>query len=128
MPKPKQTREVAEFKGADKKNPQRYRNTPPKHPKKLLEAPSHLTTYQAKIWRELRANALPNILTASDAYVFEVTAKLLASFRKEPETFTSANYGHLIRCLQLLGMTPVDRQRLHVAKPTSTNDFDEYNQ
>lgn len=124
---PKQPLELAKFKKADKKNPQRYRTIPPKNSTKLPPAPAHFTPKQKKMYAEIVKNALPEILTASDQYVVEMTAVLLASFREDPGGFTGTNYSHLIKNLQLLGMTPVDRQRLHIAPPAKhTNDFDGY--
>lgn len=126
MARHKQPAELAQLKGADKKNPQRYAKTAPKSGKPLGKAPAHLPEDVAEAWRELERCALPGVLTASDRFVMEVAASLLAEFRANRAEFKAAKYSHLIGCLARLGLTPADRQKLGTEKPAEGNPFDEF--
>ncbi len=126
MARHKQPAELAQLKGADKKNPQRYTKAAPKSGKPLGKAPAHLPEDVAEVWRELEKCALPGVLTASDRFVMEVAASLLAEFRANRAEFKAAKYSHLIGCLARLGLTPADRQKLGTEKPQEGNPFDEF--
>lgn len=111
-----QPREIAELKGSDKKNPQRYRNIVPKQEMPLGNAPDYLASDAQKVWFELEAYALPGVLTGAERVLFEITSNLIAEYRRDPIEFQVGKYGHLITCLGKLGMSPADRQKLGVSK------------
>ncbi|MCI2243269.1 hypothetical protein L3067_01420 [Xanthomonas sp. PPL568] len=117
---------MAQFKGADKQNPQRYKRQPPKSKSPLGRAPAHLPEDVAEVWKELERCALPGVLTGSDRFVMEVAASLLAEFRANRAEFKAAKYSHLIGCLARLGLTPADRQKLGTEKPPEENPFNEF--
>ncbi|GAB3282559.1 hypothetical protein GCM10027347_58860 [Larkinella harenae] len=120
-----QTRELAKFKGADRKNPQRYKKDVPVNPEPI-GVPAHLSEKARAVFAELKSMALPGVLTASDGPIFEITANLLAEYRADPEAFPVGKYTHLIGCLARLGMSPADRQKLGTEKPKKDNDFDDF--
>jgi hypothetical protein len=124
MPGPiTQPREIAELKGADKKNPQRYRNEVPKNSNPVGLAPEDMTPEQQKCYFELTSYAIPNVLTQADSTIVELAASLLAEFRKDRSKFPANKIGHLMSCLTHLGMTPSARTKLNVSKEKPKNPY-----
>jgi len=119
--------ELAEFKGADRKNPQRYRKSVPKSGMPLGNAPAHLSPEAQSVWFELEAYSLPGVLTGADRLLFEIASNLMAEYREDPKGFTAARIEKLVGCLARLGMSPADRQKLGVEKDAEEdnafNDF-----
>ncbi len=126
MARHRQPRELAELKGATKKDPQRYKKEAPKTGKALGKVPSHLPVEVAEVWKELEKCALPGVLTSADRFIMEVASSLLSEFRVKPGEFVAAKYTHLIGCLARLGLTPADRQKLGTEKTPEGNQFDEF--
>lgn len=126
MARHKQPRELAELKGATKKDPQRYKKEAPTTGKALGKPPAHLPEDVVTVWKELEKCSLPGVLTSADRFVLEVAASLLAEFRANRADFKAAKYSHLIGCLARLGLTPADRQKLGTEKTREGNPFDEF--
>ncbi|AMV00055.1 hypothetical protein [Xanthomonas citri] len=126
MARHKQPDELARLKGADKKDPQRYKRQAPKSKVALGRPPDHLPEDAAAAWKELEKFALPGVLTGADRFVMEVTASLVAEFRANRAEFKAAKYSHLIGCLARLGLTPADRQKLGTDKTPEENHFNEF--
>lgn len=127
MARNKQPRELAELKGAHKKDPQRYRNKVPKNAMGLGDPPAHMVEAAKTIWREIEAFALPGVLTGSERFLMEMLANLMLEYRIAPIEFTAAKYSIMISAFARLGMSPADRQKLGVKddkKPE--NEFDEF--
>jgi phage terminase small subunit len=122
-----QPREVAALKGADRKNPQRYRNEPPKADFDLGQPPAHLSPEAVAVWHELAVYAPRGVLQGPDRAMLELAANLFAEYRKDPAEFAVGKYTHLIGILARLGMSPADRQKLGAAKPPEENPFDGFN-
>lgn len=119
-----QPREVAELKGATRKNPQRYRNEPPACEQPLGEAPQHLDEDERAAWFEIAALAPKGVLKGADRLLLELTSSLLAEFRSDRRSFPAARIGHMVGCFARLGMSPADRQKLGAEKPPEGNPFD----
>src|SRR5690242_12387258 len=117
MARHRQAREVAELKGATKKDPQRYRNEPPKNSRSLGDPPPHMTQEAREVWYELVQNALPGVITASERFVFEILSNLIAEYRSDPVEFAATKYTAMIGLLGRLGLSPADRSKLGVDKP-----------
>ncbi|MCC4621780.1 hypothetical protein LL965_17500 [Xanthomonas cassavae CFBP 4642] len=126
MARHKQPDELARLKGADKRNPQRYKRQAPKSKVALGQPPDHLPADAAAAWKELEKCAPPGVLTCSDRFVMEIAGSLLAEFRSKGPEFKAAKYSHLIGCLARLGLTPADRQKLGADKPPKENLFDAF--
>lgn len=126
MARHKQPAELAKLKGADKRNPQRYKTEAPKTGKALGKVPGHLPEEVSKVWKELEKCALPGVLTSADRFIMEVASSLLSEFRANRGEFVAAKYSHLIGCLARLGLTPADRQKLGTEKTPEGNQFDEF--
>lgn len=119
-----QPRELAELKGANKKNPQRYQTETPKNNSPLGPPPPHLKAKAREVWFELEANCLPNVITAAERFLFEILSNLIAEYRRRPSAFPAAKYTHMVGLLARLGYSPADRQKLGVAKKgEETNPF-----
>ena len=119
-----QPRELASLKGADRKNPQRYRKDAPKSHMPLGNAPDHLTETQSGCWFELQSYALDGVLTGADRAMMELASKLLAESRENWVDFSAARMGHLVGILARLGLSPADRQKLGTEKAPDGNPFD----
>lgn len=126
MARHKQPAEVAKFKGADKKNPQRYRQESVKGEGDVGEAPIHLQGSARLAWKELCSQSLKGVLTGSDRIILEVTANLLAEYRANPTEFAVGKYTHLIGNLARLGLTPSDRQKFGLEKPKERDEFEDF--
>ena len=109
--------EIAKLKGADVKNPQRYRTTVPKSGLPLGDYPEVRSTDPKECWFELAALAIPGVLTGSDRVLMEVLAHLLAEFRTSPVDFSGAKLAQLVGICARFGMSASDRNKLGVDKP-----------
>lgn len=124
MPRHEQPREIAALKGADKKNPQRYKSTPPKAKTPLGNYPKDRSTDPEACWFEISSFCIPGVLTGADRFMMEIASDLMAEYRKSPVEFPAAKYAHLIGVLARFGLSPTDRNKLGVDKPdASANPF-----
>ncbi len=82
------------------------------------EAPESLSAAGRRCWDELVALALPDTLGASDRWLLEMTAALMARLRAG--TASASDIGQLRNCLGDMGLTPSSKLRLTVAKPRKT--------
>ena len=114
-----------EAKGSFEKNPQRRRNGEPKPKAGIGPAPKHLDEHEREVWDELIDMALPGVLGDVDRVLVELTARLVAKMRREPDSFTGTDKGHLISCLSRMGMTPSDRTKLAVSKGDDGQGWDD---
>lgn len=124
--RPKQAREIAELKGADRKNPQRYRDEVPKHSGPLGPAPENFSPDYKAIWDEFSETLLPGVNSAAERMIFEITVSLMASFRKNPEKFSSAKLSMLSKNMEMLGLNPSARQKFAKPKEAQPQDFDDF--
>jgi phage terminase small subunit len=121
-----QSREVAELKGATRKDPQRYRKQPPAVEFPVGQAPDHLSEQAKACWFEIVTYAPIGVIKGADRITLETLSNLLAEYRKAPDEFAVGKYTHLIGCLARLGMTPADRQKLGTEKPKEDNEFNAF--
>lgn len=124
MPRQRLTNEMAALKGADRKDPQRFRERKksPKSEMPLGNAPDDFDAGQKAAWFEFSAYAIPGTLTGADRVALETASVLLAEFRACRADFPAAKYGRLIQMLSAFGMTPVDRQKLGASKDDGENN------
>jgi len=124
--KPKQPLALAILKGADKKDPQRYRDPTAQSDEPLGDHPG-LSGHALKAWRDLEKNSIPGVLTGADRFMMEIAATLLGEFRDDPSEFAVGKYGQLISCLARLGLSPADRQKVRAPeKPKSNDGFNQF--
>ena len=122
----RQPLELAELKGAVKHDPQRYRGTVAKHPEAVGEPPALLSDNELLAWQEVSARALPGVLTKTDAFFVEFSARHLAEYRENPTEFPAARFRNLLSVLSKLGFSPSDRQAFQVEAAPVYNPFDEF--
>jgi P27 family predicted phage terminase small subunit len=123
MGRPRKPIELHRLSGADKKDPQRYRNKVPKSEFPLGEPPDGMLEGADDAWREITAACAVGVLTRADRLILEITSNLLAEFRSDPPGFASGKMRIMISCFGRLGMSPSDRAHLSVAeKPTGEYD------
>lgn len=126
MGRHKQPAAIARLKGADKKDPQRYRTTCITADIALGDPPEHLSSHTAEAWTHLALYATPGVLTGHDRFIVEIAACLLADMRADPLTFPAGKLSQLVSCLARMGLTPSDRQRIRIPAPSTANPFDEF--
>ena len=115
--------ELARLKGADKRNPKRYRNIVPKSDLPCGEPPEEMSDGAQECWHELSAKTIQGVLTYADTIILEIASNLLAEYRANPTDFQIGKYLHLIGLLARLGMSPTDRTHLGVVKPKNELEF-----
>lgn len=118
-----QPREAAELKGADKKNPQRYKGEPLKSETPLGQPPEVMAEDAKAIWRELSMVIPDGILTGPDGRLFGMLCNLFAEYDRCPENFAVGKYGHVISLAARFGLSPSDRQKFISEKPKAENRF-----
>lgn len=134
MARLKLTPEMAKLKGADKKNPKRYKNPPPRSPYGLGDPPKYLSADAQAIWAEIEQEAPPGCITRSERKMMEMLCQEYAAYREHQRhpkrgVFALGRSDQLIKMLGRLGMSPQDRQRLGVTKsdkPSNADDFSDF--
>ena len=126
MPRIAQPREVAELKGAHKRNPQRYRGEVVKHDMPVGDAPDHLSEGEKRCWFEIQSLSLPGVLTGADRIMLELAVELLAKKRgwiEGADGLSGVERSSLVNILARLGMSPADRQKFTTDAPDTDNPF-----
>jgi hypothetical protein len=126
MGRPPKPKAVLEMTGAGRKNPARLKarenepeptgpiGLPPAHWKKPC---SIMPGAREAIWAEYVAEALPGVLGNSDRKLLEMICELTLDARHFWSGQARAR-AELAKLLPKLGMTPVDRARVTVHKPS----------
>src|SRR5580692_9282235 len=74
--------------------------------------PSHFSPPLKCIWRELKSQSLPGVLTNSERLILEVLCRL--TFKLREGTISTGETSQLIGCIARLGLTPTDRVRVQI--------------
>lgn len=125
MPRPQTPLAKAALTGADKKDPQRYRDRtePKKTGKPLGKAPGHLPPAAKKAWA-IWADELP-WLTYEDRGILEVVSLMRAQILDGNTAELPASFfGNYRMAISSLGATPVDRTKVH--QPKDEGDADPF--
>lgn len=105
---PTRTLETAAKRPPSKRSDRRRDDEPePIPPVEGWPAPKHFNPSERTAWNQLVRDALPGVLSVSDAAQLETTAVLLAEMRKKRAKFT--RFRDLMNGLDRLGMTPSGR-------------------
>jgi hypothetical protein len=108
--------------GGLKHDPKRYENRGPQPIPSgpIGNPPTHFSPALRIIWRELKLQSPPGVLTNSERLILEVMCGLVLRLRLG--TISTGEMSQLIGCIAKLGLTPTDRVRVHpipsFAKPT----------
>ncbi len=118
MPNPGKSLEQLAKTGTLKKHPGRYRTRvkAAEDFKPLGAPPKHLDPREAAAWNEIRRKAPPGTLAVSDFMLVELAARLLVKSRDDWANFTATNSRVLQSIANDLGMSPIKRGRVSVAK------------
>ncbi len=119
-----QARNVVELKGADKKNPQRYRGIVPESDLPLGLPPEHMSEEAQECWWEISHYSIPGVMTGADRLALEALSNYLAEYRDNPQEFAVGKMGHMIGLCARFGMSPADRNKLAIDKPNKKNPFE----
>jgi hypothetical protein len=87
----------------------------------LGDPPSDLDRSEKSLWRELIRMTLPGVLTEQDRWAAQLLVQLMAMVRRR-DPMTASQLSTLTYCLTALGLTPVARSRITVAKPKEQVD------
>jgi phage terminase small subunit len=127
MARPRTPTKVLQLRGADKKNPKRFkdRQNEPEPAAGIGEASQHLSEAEQKIWDELVGLVPAGVLGNSDRIALERVSVLLYQARYEREEWTSSKEKDLIQYLSRFGMTPSDRSKISVPKPKGADPWED---
>lgn len=119
--------EIAKLKGADKINPQRYRDAPTVNPMGIGQPPEHMKQGAKVIWFEILGIMPPGVITASERIALETLSNILLEYRADPFGFSAMKHAVIDRKLSELGLTPASRRKISVpsTKPKE-NSFAEF--
>jgi hypothetical protein len=123
MPAQRKPTNLHEISGAFKKNPDRgrARKNEPVPKAGIGPAPSHMTDQERACWDEI-VSIVPNgVLYDSDRLAVEITAKLLAKYRRDEHS--TPELTALRASLSSLGLTPADRSKIVVPDRDARNPF-----
>lgn len=123
MPMPRKPLAVHELQGTIKKNPGRYesRKNEPRVEPLAEKPPTHLSTAEKKIWKEIVAIAPTGALGSSDKFIVELACRLIVSFRTG-QLLKTSEVAQLVSVLGRLGLTPADRAKLNVEQPADKSN------
>jgi len=126
----KQPLALAKLKGADKKNPKRYKDAKEAPMAELgVGEPDRMMTPGAQaVWRDLTPKMVHGVLTIVDGPAWRALCELLAEFNEDPRMFGATKLGKMITLMSLFGMTPVDRAKIKLEKPNEqpANPFESF--
>jgi hypothetical protein len=121
---------LAELKGADKQNPQRYRKAKKVvHPEgDIGDPPLHLTNGAMEVWNEVVPIMLKGVLTVADRIGWCNFCELVAEHRSDPRNFPAAKHTIILSYLARFGMTPADRVKIQIQQidDKPQNPFSEF--
>lgn len=107
---------VKELNGAYKKDPQRRNKEEPKPKAGIGEPSKFLNDEMQKIWDEVNDNVCIGVLGDADRFALETLCRLIYDMRFDWKEFNGSKQSNLIKLLGQFGMTPVERQKLHVGE------------
>jgi hypothetical protein len=126
MGRPRTPSRILEARGSFKAHPERRRDGEPVVKNPLGNAPDRVTGLALEAWIVIAERAPLGVLTSADSLHVEMTSYLLAELWENMTTFPQAKYNTLNKMLGQVGMNPIDRSKLSVAKPEKTNSFAEF--
>ncbi len=121
---------LAKLKGADKQNPQRYRNRA-HEPRPVLgvgDPPAWLGADGAAVWASMQAEIAPGVLTRQDRRMFGVLCSLVRSYEAAPDEMSIGRLSTLSSIASQFGMTPSARTKVAAieAETEDSNPFAEF--
>jgi hypothetical protein len=122
MARPRKPTAELKLNGAFAKNPNRKR-VDPKTSGPVGDPPPSLSLELHATWHELAGQAPINVLRSADRALLEMATRLLFSFRASPILPEPALIGQFLKCLSAMGMTPVDRSKVHAPQDKPDNPF-----
>lgn len=127
MARPRKPTAELKLNGAFAKNPNRKRVDAVTHGP-VGDPPPSLNLELHATWFELAGQAPMNVLRSADRALLEMATKLLFTFRKLPADVLPepALIGQFLKCLGAMGMTPVDRSKVHAPQDKPDNPFSKF--
>lgn len=120
----KQPLALAQLKGADKKNPKRYREAKAAPAAKVGvgELDRMMTPAGQAVWRDLTPKMVHGVLTIVDGPAWRALCELIAEHNEDPRAFGATRLGKMITLMSLFGMTPVDRAKIRIEQEEKKPD------
>jgi len=100
-------------------DPKRYANrtAEPVPSGPIGNPPKDFSPALKSIWKELKSQSPPGVLTNSERLILEVLCRLVDKLRQG--TISTGETSQLLNCLARLGMTPTDRVRVQLVPPVA---------
>lgn len=126
MAGPRTSTAILELRGAFKNHPGRRleRAGEPVTAEPVGTPPEGLDDACKAAWNELVDIAPAGVLCRFDRVALEIAAVLLAQFRASPSDFPVTKLSRLNALLGQFGMTPSDRSKVSIARPTGGSKYD----
>lgn len=121
MAPPRKPSNVLALTGAFKRNPKRgaAREHEPIPEGVIGDAPAHLNESEKACWGDIVKLCHEGSLCAADRLIVEHSARILAALRSSPAYVDTRLMVRLECVLGKLGLSPADRSKVNVIKPTS---------
>ena len=107
---------LKELSGSFKNHPERRNKEEPKPKAGIGPASKFLNDEMQKIWDEVVDQVCIGVLGDADRFALETLCRLIYDMRFDWEEFNGSKQSNLIKLLGQFGMTPVERQKLHVGE------------
>ena len=124
MARPRTPTAVLELTGAFQKDPQRRecREGEPAANGPLGDPPAGFAADREllEIWDELVSLVPANVLARADRWTVELACRMMRLLRKGG--FKAAELNILLSCLSRMGLTPADRSKVSIPKPSEEID------
>ena len=126
MPAHRKPLHILALNGTIKDHPGRYAEptAPVACPAGIGDPPVHLSVARKNIWREVVAQLPERHLQSADRFLLEIVTHLMSRLRNRKTLITKGEEALLMHALSKLGLTPVDRQKVHIAPSKSDNPRD----
>ena len=106
---------VKELSGSYKNHPERKNKSEPKPKNGIGPASEFLDNKKMKaIWDEVVSQVCIGVLGDSDRMSLEILCRLTYDMRYDWAEFNGSKQSNMIKLLGQFGMTPVERQKLHI--------------
>ncbi len=133
MSRPRTPTNILKLKGADKKNPRRFkdRENEPENINEIGMPPIHLSKMEKAAFNEIVNLSIDGVLGGSDTIAVEMAATLLikcrGQFKVNGETLlaSAAEQGQFFKYLSQFGMTPADRSKISITKKVEYSEWDD---
>jgi len=126
MGRNKKPKHLKLINGSAKKHPERHKDDHlnPKPRLGIGKPPTSLDDELKAIWSELEKVCADGVLAKSDRLAFEMLCRTIRAIRNS-DTFVSSQYTQFVSLASKFGLSPSDRQNIHLPHQKERSPFDD---